>query len=254
MNARPGSSVVDIAMGQVRQARRWTVRQSRYLAIRPAVDWWLSAFLLALSMPLLLFAGLLVKLSSPGPVLYKQSRVGRNGRRFTIYKLRTMYDCSETATGAVWATPKDPRITPVGKFLRATHLDEFPQLWNVLAGQMSLVGPRPERPEIVAYLESRIADYRERLRVRPGITGLAQVQLPPDIDLDGVRRKLICDRHYMRHLNAWLDFRILVCTALFLLGLPLSVSRRALAIVEPVGRLGIRLPALRLSRATQRAG
>ena len=105
-------------------------------------------------------------------------RLGKNGRPFRLHKIRTMrHDC-EKATGPRWAVPGDPRITPLGRFLRQTHLDELPQLWNVLRGEMSLVGPRPERPEFVPDLEQAIPHYRDRLLVRPGVTGLAQVQLP----------------------------------------------------------------------------
>jgi lipopolysaccharide/colanic/teichoic acid biosynthesis glycosyltransferase len=197
------------------------------------MDVLLAALLLIVSGPAILAAAALIRLTSRGPAFYTQIRLGRNGRRFTIYKLRTMHHCSEVRTGAVWAMPCDPRVTPLGKILRASHLDEFPQLLNVLSGAMSLVGPRPERPEIVEYLDLRIPGYRERLRVRPGITGLAQVQLPPDIDLQGVQRKLVCDRYYMEHQSAWMDVSILACTGMFLVGVPLKFSRRALRIAEP---------------------
>src|SRR5205085_8417032 len=120
----------------------------------------------------------------------------------------------EAGTGAVWAKKGDPRITPLGRLLRATHIDEFPQLLNVLRGDMSLTGPRPERPEIVEYLRSKVPGYSDRLRVRPGITGLAQVQLPPDVNLEGVWKKLVCDMHYIEHFSGWLDWRILLCTGL----------------------------------------
>ena len=132
----------------------------------------------------------------------------RDGRPFTLFKIRTMaHDC-EKASGARWSTPGDPRITRVGAFLRKTHLDELPQLWNVLRGDMSLVGPRPERPEFTPLLEQVVPHYRDRLAVRPGVTGLAQVQLPADTDLDSVRRKLAYDLYYIRHLNGWLDLRL----------------------------------------------
>src|SRR5439155_12868491 len=120
-----------------------------------------------------LLSMLLVKLTSRGPALYTQTRLGRNGRPFTIYKLRTMQHRCESLTGARWSTPGDPRITPVGRFLRKTHLDELPQLWNVLRGDMALVGPRPERPEFVPQLEQAVPHYRDRLLVRPGVSGLA---------------------------------------------------------------------------------
>jgi lipopolysaccharide/colanic/teichoic acid biosynthesis glycosyltransferase len=126
----------------------------------------------------------------------------------------------EARGGARWCLPGDPRVTAVGRLLRATHLDELPQLWNILKGDMSLVGPRPERPEFVVQLEKVLPQYRERLRVRPGVTGLAQVQLPPDIDVESVRRKLACDLAYVRHLGLWLDLCLLALTALHLTGVP----------------------------------
>ena len=136
-----------------------------------------------------------------------------------------IYRC-ESLTGARWAVPGDPRITPVGRFLRRTHLDELPQLWNVLRGDMSLIGPRPERPEFVPQLEHAIPYYRERLTVRPGVTGLAQVQLPPDTDLDSVRVKLAYDLYYARNLGLWLDLRVCFATALKMLGLPFRLLKR----------------------------
>src|SRR5206468_10815773 len=136
---------------------------------------------------------LLVRATSRGPAIFKQVRLGRGGRPYALYKIRSMaHDC-ERLTGPRWATAKDPRVTPLGRFLRRSHLDELPQLWNVIRGEMSLVGPRPERPEFVARLERQVPGYRERLGILPGITGLAQVQLPPDEDLDHVRRKVACD-------------------------------------------------------------
>lgn len=199
---------------------------------KPLLDRCLAAILLVLLAPLTFLAALLVKLTTRGPAFYTQTRVGENGRLFTILKLRTMYHDCEAATGSVWSQAGDPRITVVGRVLRATHIDEFPQLLNVLCGHMSLIGPRPERPEIVTVLQSKVAGYTGRLAVRPGISGLAQVQLPADVDLDGVRKKLVCDLHYINNLGAWMDVRIMLCTALFLMGIPLRFSRRFLAIPE----------------------
>jgi lipopolysaccharide/colanic/teichoic acid biosynthesis glycosyltransferase len=126
--------------------------------------------------------------------------------------------------------PGDPRITPVGWFLRRTHIDELPQLWNVLRGEMSLVGPRPERPEFVPRLEETIANYSDRLLIKPGLTGLAQVQLPPDTDLASVQRKLAYDLHYVQNLSFWLEARIYVATALHLVAIPFRVIRRLCAL------------------------
>jgi lipopolysaccharide/colanic/teichoic acid biosynthesis glycosyltransferase len=177
--------------------------------------------LFVLTLPVVVLLGALVKLTSRGPALYKQTRLGKNGRPFNLYKLRTMVNDCERHSGAQWSRPGDPRVTRVGAFLRRTHLDELPQLWNVLKGEMSLVGPRPERPEFVPALAQNIPCYRERLLVRPGVTGLAQVNLPPDTDLESVRRKLTYDLHYVYHHGPWLDLRIIFATALKVVGVPL---------------------------------
>jgi lipopolysaccharide/colanic/teichoic acid biosynthesis glycosyltransferase len=201
-------------------------RSTAYEASKVAGDLAAAVLLSILTAPAMIVSMLLVRLTSRGPVLYMQTRLGRAGRPFTIYKLRTMIHLSEAATGPRWSTPDDPRITPVGRFLRRSHLDELPQLWNVLRLEMSLVGPRPERPEFVSQLEKALPRYRERLGVRPGVTGLAQVQLPPDTDLRSVRKKLDCDLRYIERMGPWLDFRIILCTALGVLGIPHSSSRK----------------------------
>jgi lipopolysaccharide/colanic/teichoic acid biosynthesis glycosyltransferase len=201
---------------------------SPYVALKTAFDFSFSLLIAAFCWPLLLAAMAAVKLTSRGPVIYRQVRLGLDGRRFTIFKIRTMYHDCERTTGPRWSTDNDPRITAVGRLLRRTHLDELPQLWNVLRGDMSLVGPRPERPEFVERLERAIPDYRGRLSVRPGLTGLAQVQLPPDSDMGGVRLKVRCDLCYVRLMGPWLDFRILVGTGLKILGVPFETTRRLL--------------------------
>jgi lipopolysaccharide/colanic/teichoic acid biosynthesis glycosyltransferase len=137
-----------------------------------------------------------------------------------------MFHNCERHTGARWAQPDDPRVTTVGRFLRRTHLDELPQLWNVLRGEMSLVGPRPERPEFVPELERIIPHYRVRLLVRPGVTGLAQVQLPADTDVASVRRKLAYDLYYIRNGGFWLDMRLMVCTSAKMIGIPFHILSR----------------------------
>jgi lipopolysaccharide/colanic/teichoic acid biosynthesis glycosyltransferase len=183
-----------------------------------------ALLLLVLSAPLLALVALLIKLTSRGPVIYRQTRLGLHGRPYTMYKLRTMrHDC-ERLTGPQWSRPGDRRVTAVGRFLRKTHLDELPQLWNVLKGDMSIVGPRPERPEFVAWLEESVPHFRERLRVRPGIAGLAQSHLPPDTDVASVRRKLAYDLYYARHASIWLDLRILLCTGALVFGVPAAVA------------------------------
>jgi len=189
-----------------------------YLGWRDKVDYLCALILFVATAPLVLLAALAVKLTSRGPVIYSQRRVGLNGRVFEIYKLRSMYHDCERHTGPVWSLPGDRRITPVGWILRASHLDELPQLWNVLRGDMSLIGPRPERPEIVAQLEEQIPGYRKRLGVAPGITGLAQVCHGPDINLASVRRKQRYDLFYLRNVNPGLDLWILWRTGLKALG------------------------------------
>lgn len=188
--------------------------------LRVLVDRTLALLLLIATAPLMLVGALLVKLSSPGPAIYSQIRMGKGRRPFVIYKLRTMKHNCEKATGAQWCVKGDPRITRVGTFLRKTHIDELPQLWNILRGDMSLVGPRPERPEFVAQLERVIPRYAERLAVLPGLTGLAQVQLPPDTDVDSVRRKLLYDLHAIKHGGLALDLKLIAATAVHVLGVP----------------------------------
>ena len=183
-------------------------RQKRY------IDFSIALLLSIIALPIIVVAVLLVRLTSRGPGLYKQVRLGLDGKPFTIYKIRSMRVDAETATGAVWAARKDKRITFIGKILRQTHIDELPQLYNVLRGEMDLVGPRPERPEFVTELEKRIDGYTYRLYVKPGVTGLAQLNQDSDIDLNDVRRKLIFDFDYIEHCSFWFDMRLLLCTSL----------------------------------------
>jgi lipopolysaccharide/colanic/teichoic acid biosynthesis glycosyltransferase len=198
---------------------------SWYVACKALADVVLTALLLVLAAPLILLLMALVKLTSRGPALYTQVRLGRGGRPYPMYKIRTMpHDC-ERESGPCWAISDDPRATRLGRFLRRHHLDELPQLWNVLRGEMSLVGPRPERPEIVAQLERAVPGYRDRLRLRPGITGLAQVLLPADVDLGGVQRKVACDVSYIDRISPWLDARIVAGTVLTLAGVPPGLTR-----------------------------
>jgi lipopolysaccharide/colanic/teichoic acid biosynthesis glycosyltransferase len=194
------------------------------------LDFLLASVLFVLALPVMLITMIVVRLTSRGSPIYTQTRLGLGGREYTIYKIRTMYQDCERLTGPRWSTPKDPRVTPVGRFLRITHIDELPQLWNVLRGEMSLVGPRPERPELAAQLEKALPFYRDRLMVRPGVTGLAQVQLPPDTDLESVRRKLACDLYYIQRVSAWLDLRIMIGTGLGILGTPIGITRAVLRI------------------------
>jgi lipopolysaccharide/colanic/teichoic acid biosynthesis glycosyltransferase len=206
-----------------------------YLTFKRAVDVAMTLILGVVILPLMLVLGVLVKLMSRGPVIYSQVRLGRNRRPFRIYKIRTMHHNCERTTGPTWSTENDPRVTAIGRFMRRAHLDELPQLWNILIGEMSLVGPRPERPEFVVELEAVLPRYAERLEVAPGLTGLAQVNLPPDVDYESVRRKLAYDLHYVEHISLWLDLRIMLATGLMLLGVTPPTLSRLLGL--PPGRL-----------------
>jgi lipopolysaccharide/colanic/teichoic acid biosynthesis glycosyltransferase len=202
-----------------RSAPALTQAQRFYLPIRRCLDFSAGLLLTLVALPVVLLAALAVRLTSRGPAFYTQTRTGKNGKPFTIFKIRTMIHNCESLTGPRWTIPGDPRVTPVGWLLRRTHIDELPQLWNVLKGQMSLIGPRPERPEFVDELAQVIEDYENRHIVLPGITGLAQVQLAPDTDVASVRRKLAYDLHYVENMSLWLDMRILLATALHMLGM-----------------------------------
>ncbi len=193
---------------------------SGYHVAKELLDRALALVLLIVTLPVIVLLVAAIRLTSPGPGIYRQTRVGRGGRIFTMYKLRSMRCDAESRTGPVWASPVgDPRVTPLGYWLRRLHLDELPQLYNVACGEMSLVGPRPERPSIVVVLAREIPGYLDRLQVLPGITGLAQVNLPPDTDLDSVRAKLVLDRDYVAAASALLDLRIVLCTALRVIGI-----------------------------------
>lgn len=169
--------------------------------------------LLIPALPAIGFCWLLVRIGSPGPGFFRQTRVGRGGQEFQVIKLRTMRLDAE-ANGPQWSVKGDPRITRLGRVLRALHLDELPQLFNVARGEMVLVGPRPERPEFVELLTREIPGYRRRLIVKPGITGLSQINLPTDSDLRSVERKQILDLHHIDHANAWMDIRMILLTCL----------------------------------------
>jgi sugar transferase (PEP-CTERM system associated) len=180
-------------------------------ALKRALDVAASLVLLALSSPFLIAAALAVKLQDGGPVLYRQARVTRDGRVFRIMKLRTMRVDAERF-GATWAAERDPRITRVGNFLRRTRLDELPQLFNVLRGDMSIVGPRPERPEFTEELAQKLPLYHERHRMRAGLTGWAQVNYPYGASLDDARSKLSYDLYYVKNFGVLFDLLILMQT------------------------------------------
>ena len=187
------------------------------LVLKRIADFISAAIGIALFAPVLLLIALAVKLTSRGPIFYSQERVGRFGEAFKIYKFRTMRVNAE-ANGPVWASPeRDPRVTPIGNFLRKTHLDELPQLFNVLKGDMSLVGPRPERPCFVEALDRAIPRYDQRLLIKPGMTGLAQVHYRYDQSIEDVKRKLRFDLLYVRRMCLMLDAKILAWTFLVVL-------------------------------------
>jgi sugar transferase (PEP-CTERM system associated) len=168
---------------------------------------------LIISGPIVAVVSVIIKLTAPSdPVFYRQSRVGQHNRVFTLYKLRTMYHNAEARTGVVWSQPGDSRITPFGRFLRKTRLDELPQFWNVLKGDMSLVGPRPERPEFVSSLTQQIPFYGQRHVVKPGLTGWAQVRYSYGASVEDSLEKLQYDLFYIKNLSIALDFCVILET------------------------------------------
>ncbi len=181
-------------------------------AVKRMLDVLISAPLLVVLAPVLALVALLVKWDSPGPVFYTQERVGVRGRPFTIRKIRSMGTDAEAETGPVWATGRDPRVTRVGRFLRASRLDECPQLWNVLKGDMSLVGPRPERPVFVERLSRELPYYAHRHLLKPGVTGWAQVCYPYGASVEDARAKLTYDLYYFLHWSIAFDLLILFHT------------------------------------------
>ena len=225
--------------------------------LKRAIDVTFAFMVLALSLPLALVIALAVKLDSRGPVFYKQVRVGLNrrhndrrrgyrrsrpsedgrrsaatrraenlrGRPFTILKFRTMQPDAER-NGAQWCQEGDPRVTRVGRVLRTSHLDELPQLVNIIRGEMSVVGPRPERPEIISQLSSRVPDYERRLDLKPGLTGLAQISHRADLEIRDVRRKVRYDLLYQRKAAVATDLKIIAGTVPMAFGMPAETWRR----------------------------
>jgi sugar transferase (PEP-CTERM system associated) len=189
-------------------------RKTRALTTtKRALDVLLSTIGLLLALPLMLAVVIALKCTSPGPVLYHQRRVGKDGRLFTIHKFRSMHADAERTTGAVWSSQNDPRVTPVGRFLRRARLDELPQLWNVLKGDMSMVGPRPERPEFVSELTKAIPFYGQRHVVRPGVTGWAQVRHSYGSTTNDALQKLQYELFYIKHMSIAFDMFVLLETA-----------------------------------------
>lgn len=168
----------------------------------------LSSIGLIVAIPLMVIIGIAIKLDTKGPIFYCQERVGKNGKVYTLYKLRSMHENAEE-NGAQWAEEDDPRVTKVGRFIRKTRLDELPQLFNVLKGDMSLVGPRPERPVFTYQFNEEIPGFINRLQVKPGLTGLAQVNGGYEL---GPAEKLEYDLYYIENRSIWMDIKIILKT------------------------------------------
>ncbi len=194
--------------GMVRFVRR------RFREFKRVFDIIGGAIGLVIVSPVIAFTAVVIKAVSPGPVFFTQERVGWGGEIFKIYKMRTMCLNAEKYTGPVWAKEDDPRLIMFGKVIRKMHIDELPQLYNVLKGDMSIIGPRPERPVFVKELSCKISDYPKRIEVRPGITGLAQVWHKYDETIQDVRKKVKYDLLYIREMCFMVDLRILLRTVI----------------------------------------
>lgn len=217
-----GRRMLESSNGTARTQQSAGNHLSRGVVDIPRWRFWLSRLaagaMIIVCSPLMAIAYLLVRWTSPGPGLYRQTRLGLHGREFEVLKLRSMTTDAESQTGPVWATKNDPRVTPVGRWLRKLHIDELPQLINVFRGEMALVGPRPERPQIAETLTESLPEFPGRLNVRPGVTGLAQINLPANTDLESARRKLFLDIEYVKTNSLWMDLRIIAATAPRLVG------------------------------------
>jgi lipopolysaccharide/colanic/teichoic acid biosynthesis glycosyltransferase len=223
------------------RSRDWTVislpDESIWVDKRLGTAWLSRLFAVVLligALPVIALAICLVRLSSPGAAIYRQVRLGAGGKRFVLYKIRTMVAQAEASCGPVWTQPNDPRVTRAGRLLRALGWDELPQLVNVVKGEMAFVGPRPERPEIAAALARGIPGYYARLAVRPGITGLAQINLSADASVDDVRKKLQLDLEYVNEASRMLDVKIVLATAPRLFAVRASWVARLLGVWRAV--------------------
>jgi lipopolysaccharide/colanic/teichoic acid biosynthesis glycosyltransferase len=234
--SEPGTDALSIGLGERPpipvQLAFPAARYAWYVPVKVTVEWVAALWLLVFCSPLLLVLAAMVRLTSCGPALYAQTRLGRSGRPYRIYKFRTMRHDAEFASGPVWAAKNDVRVTPLGRLLRDTHLDELPQLWNVLRGEMGLIGPRPERPEIAGRICRRLPEFACRLTMRPGVTGLAQMLLPADDPTDaefqGVRQKLEHDLVYLREVSPLLDLKIVISTSCYFVVAVIDAVRRGL--------------------------
>ncbi len=189
----------------------------RYDTGKRVFDLFFSLFLLVFLLPVILVVAILVFFSSGRPIIFTQNRLTKDKRVFTMYKFRSMRKDAEAKTGAVWATLKDPRITKIGSFLRVTRLDELPQLINVIKGDMSLIGPRPERPEIAKELVKELPSFYKRLEVKAGLTGLAQVNKGYASNIDSYKKKLALDILYIKKRSFVLDLYISLKTILVII-------------------------------------
>lgn len=183
-----------------------------YDFVKRGIDIFGAAALLIILFPLMILVACIVKFTSRGSIIYVQKRLTQGGKVFNMYKFRTMSQNAEAETGAVWAKDNDPRVTFIGKFLRLSRIDELPQLFNVLSGDMSLIGPRPERPELAEELAYRFPAFAKRLKIKAGITGLAQISSGYASDIDNYKKKLALDNLYINKRCIWLDFKIAVAT------------------------------------------
>ena len=184
----------------------------KFVLFKRLFDLFVASIALILLSPLLLIITILIKFDSSGPALFEQDRIGKDGKIFKMWKFRTMRNNAEIETGPVWADEEDPRVTSLGQFLRRAHLDELPQLINVFKGEMSLIGPRPERPEFLEMINGHIEHFNQRLDVRPGITGLAQVRYRYGASIKDAARKLKYDLLYIKRMCWILDFQIILWT------------------------------------------
>jgi exopolysaccharide biosynthesis polyprenyl glycosylphosphotransferase len=180
--------------------------------VKRLMDILFSIITLIITSPILILVSILIKLESKGPIIFKQNRTGQDGKEFNVYKFRSMVQDAEKLSGPVWSTKDDPRITRIGKFIRKVRIDEIPQMFNVLKGEMSFVGPRPERPYFVEKLSKEIPLYKRRLKVRPGITGWAQVKHKYDETIEDVQTKLRYDLFYIENMSLRMDFKIIFRT------------------------------------------
>ncbi|SJZ49572.1 sugar transferase [Selenihalanaerobacter shriftii] len=198
----------------LKQKRNNNLRYHLYLSTKRLLDIIVSVLGLILTLPIMLIVAIAIKIDTPGPIIFKQSRLGLNGEEFIIYKFRSMVKNAEAETGPVWAKKNDPRITKVGHFIRKRRIDELPQFLNILKGEMSLVGPRPERPVFIDKFSKNYTDFRDRLLIKPGITGLAQVtggyELSP-------HQKVRLDIFYIKKRGLLLDIKVLLKTVLIII-------------------------------------